>query len=227
MTHLEEESMPQAITTINLWAANFILSRFGGVNCYLVQTDTGFILIDTGFPSQRAALVKALERAGCQPGNLRLIILTHGDADHAGNGAYLRKKYRAPIAIHRSESKAVASGDMALNRKNKPEILGRLALFFLSFVRQSHFHPDVSVEDGGDLSRYGFAAHVLHLPGHSKGSIGILTTHGDLFCGDLLWNRDKPAPYVPIDDLADVRTSIPRDAQRDTLFKEKNEQSLS
>jgi len=42
------------------------------------------------------------------------------------------------------------------------------------------------LEEGQPLSDVGLDASVLHLPGHSKGSIGILTASGDLFCGDLL-----------------------------------------
>ena len=49
------------------------------------------MLIDTGKPEKRADLVARLERAGCRPGDLRLIVLTHGDYDHAGNAAYLRE----------------------------------------------------------------------------------------------------------------------------------------
>jgi glyoxylase-like metal-dependent hydrolase (beta-lactamase superfamily II) len=55
------------------------------------------------------------------------------------------------------------------------------------------FKPDLYIDEGYDFSGYGFDAKVLELPGHSKGSIGTLMTSGDLFCGDLLVNTDKPA----------------------------------
>ena len=57
----------------------------GRVNCYLLKTAGGYVLIDTGLDRQRAALEKQLARAGCEPGNLGLIVLTHGDVDHAAN----------------------------------------------------------------------------------------------------------------------------------------------
>jgi glyoxylase-like metal-dependent hydrolase (beta-lactamase superfamily II) len=41
------------------------------------------------------------------------------------------------------------------------------------------FSPDVILEDGDALAQYGFDAAVLHLPGHSKGSIGILMPGGE------------------------------------------------
>jgi glyoxylase-like metal-dependent hydrolase (beta-lactamase superfamily II) len=48
------------------------------------------------------------------------------------------------------------------------------------------FKPDIFLRDGQDLGEYGFGAKIIHLPGHTKGSIGILTEEGDLFAGDTL-----------------------------------------
>nr|MDO8075676.1 MBL fold metallo-hydrolase [Candidatus Freyarchaeota archaeon] len=74
--------------------------RLGTVNCYLIKTDTSYILIDTGCSNKRTELEKELESAGCKPGNLKLVVLTHGDFDHTGNAAYLREKFGTRIAMH-------------------------------------------------------------------------------------------------------------------------------
>ena len=74
-------------------------------------------------------------------------------------------------------------------------------LRFFKLKKSDRFQPDVCLEDGDDLREYGFDAQVLHLPGHSNGSIGVLTAGGDLFCGDLLRNWGKPAPGFGIFDL--------------------------
>ncbi len=43
------------------------------------------------------------------------------------------------------------------------------------------------------MALYGLDGQVLNTPGHSTGSVCILTASGDLFCGDLLSNaRQKP-----------------------------------
>jgi len=76
------------------------------------------------------------------------------------------------------------------------------------FGKSERFKPDLYIEDRYDLSEYGFYAKALHIPGHSKGSIGILTAGGDLFCGDLLENTDKPVLNSIIDDLAAANTSV-------------------
>ena len=194
--------MTQEIKTINL----------GGVNCYLVKAGDGFILIDTGFSSKRPFLEKELARAGAIPGNLALILLTHGDSDHAENCAYLRGKYGAPITMHLDDSGMVENGDMSWNRKSKPDKISIsfriMTKLFSGSNKPGIFNtckPDFYIVDGQSLFEYGFRAEVLHLPGHSKGSIGILTTSGDLFCGDMFYNF---AGFKYIDDLTDYHASI-------------------
>ena len=51
---------------------------------------------------------------------------------------------------------------------------------------------------------------MLHLPGHSAGSIGILTSAGDLFCGDLLENTRQPTLNSIMDDVPTAQASIER-----------------
>jgi len=178
------------------------------VNCYLVKTGDGYILIDTGRTNKRGAIEKELESAGCRPGSLKLIVLTHGDFDHCGNAAYLRRKFGTKIAMHYDDSGMVERGDMFWNRK-KPNTLIRIIFgLFFRLSKSDRFKPDLHLKDGYDLSGYGFDAKVLHTPGHSKGSIGILTTGGDLFCGDLLANVDKPELWSIIDDLAAADASV-------------------
>jgi glyoxylase-like metal-dependent hydrolase (beta-lactamase superfamily II) len=193
--------------------------NLGGVNCYLVRIGGGFILIDTGVAARRADLERELVSAGCQPGHLKLIILTHGDSDHADNAAYLRDKYGALIAMHQSDAGMVERGDMSWNRKARADrvALGFRLIMVVSGVVQRFrgparfdtFTPDLILTDGADLAGYGFDARVLHLPGHSKGSLGILTARGELFCGDLLYNFGKPGALF-LDDLADFRASLAR-----------------
>ena len=111
----------------------------------------------------------------------------------------------------------VETGDTGWGRKPKPDrmtVAGRfirVAGKAMEATRRGGgletFAPDLLVEDGFDLSDYGLEARVLHLPGHSRGSIGVLTADGDLFCGDLLYDWRRPS--VPICDDADAwETSI-------------------
>ncbi|MCW7077800.1 MAG: MBL fold metallo-hydrolase [Canidatus Methanoxibalbensis ujae] len=182
--------------------------KLGTVNCYLIETDTGYILIDTACSNKRAELEKELEKAGCKPGNLKLIVLTHGDFDHTGNAAHLREKFGAGIAMHHGDSGMSERGDMFWNRRKGNVLLGMMARILFRFGKKERFKPDLCIDEGYDLTEYGFNAKVLHIPGNSKGSIGILTADGDLFCGDLLENKDKPVLSSIMDDLTVANESV-------------------
>jgi hydroxyacylglutathione hydrolase len=197
-----EGGMSFGVSTINL----------GGVNCYLAKCTDGFVLIDTGFSTKRDFLVRQLEKAGCRPGNLKLILITHGDSDHAGNGAFLRRTYGAKVGMHPLDVGMVERGDMGWNRKAKPDrmsLLFRLMGVVVSVVAKRHkfetFSPDIEVRDGFPLSIYGFNARVVHIPGHSKGSIGVLTEDGKLYCGDFLYNMPG---MNHVDDMNDRNASL-------------------
>ena len=196
--------MSQEIKTISL----LLPYRLGSVNCYLIKTDTGYILVDTACSNKRADLEKELESAGCKPGNLKLIVLTHGDFDHTGNAACLRKKFGTKIAMHYDDSGMVERGNMFLNRKKSNILIRIVAPILFGFGKSERFKPDLYIQDGDDLSEYGFDAKVLYIPGHSKGSIGILTADGDLICGDLLENTDKLGLNSIMDDLTAANTSV-------------------
>ncbi len=180
-----------------------------------MKTARGFFLIDTGNYSDCANLEKALGQAGVAPGNLKLVLLTHGDFDHSGNAAFLQQKFGTKIAMHAEDVEMIKRGDQGWNRKARADritLFGKIIIFVSSQIVKpaifKPFRPDLLVNDGDDLAEYGFEAKILHLPAHSRGSIGILTADGDLFCGDLLMNMFKPEPHFMIDDMADFHASI-------------------
>lgn len=178
------------------------------VNCYLLNSGNNFILIDTGKSGERKAIEDELNKAGCKPGNLKLIVLTHGDFDHCGNAAYLREKFNTKIAMHEADSGMVEHGDMLWNRKRPNVLVTTLMKLLFRLKRADHFQPDTTVKAGDNLSEYGFDAEVIEIPGHSKGSIGLLTADGDLFCGDLLANTSKPDLWSIMDDHEAARASV-------------------
>lgn len=197
--------MPQEIKTINL----MMPIKMGSVNSYLIRTSSGFILIDTGSPNQQTEIERELDNAGCQPGDLSLIVLTHGDFDHSGNAAYLRKKFGAKTAMHIEDLGMVEHGDMFGNRQKGNNVITRkLVPILFGFGNSRRFTPDFYLDEDADLSEYGLEAEVLYLPGHSKGSIGILTATGDLFCGDLLESTKQPVLNSLMDDPVAGNASV-------------------
>ena len=182
--------------------------RMGSVNSYLIETISGCLLIDTGGSTARKVLLSELITLGCTSNSLRLVLITHGDFDHIGNAACLRLQYTTRIAMHHDDSGMAEQGDMFANRQKSNPLIGALLPVFSGFGEKERFTPDIFISDGYDLSNFGLDAKIISLPGHSKGSIGILTSNGDLFCGDLLENTKGPALNSLMDDQAAARDSI-------------------
>ena len=192
--------MPETIETITLR----LPLRMGKVNCYLIGTGSERVLIDTGPAKDRGTLEWGLHAAECEPGDISLIVITHADTDHTGNCAYLKKEFKTKVALHPDEVAAVTGGDLTQTRANITPGKRRLAKMGGSMTRlkpADQFKPNITVEGGETLSAYGVNARIIHTPGHSMGSISILTSDGDLFCGDLLENGKRgPGPGSIVDD---------------------------
>jgi glyoxylase-like metal-dependent hydrolase (beta-lactamase superfamily II) len=75
-------------------------------------------------------------------------------------------------------------------------------------INLSRFKPDIFLQDGQGLHEYGLNARVVHIPGHTKGSIAILTDQGDLFSGDTLVNMRKPQAATIIENEDELKKSI-------------------
>jgi hydroxyacylglutathione hydrolase len=144
--------------------APFILNV--SVNCYLVRISSGFILIDTGRANKRNAIEKELESADCHPGNLKLIVLTHGDFDHSGNAAYFREKFGSQIAMYKDDSGMVEHGDMLWNRSERNILIRMIFKLFFRLSKSDRFKPDFHIDERYDFSENGFDAEVLEIPGH-------------------------------------------------------------
>lgn len=199
-----------------------------GVNCYAAKSENGFILFDTGghlvmdkhFTNRREDLQKELAAAGCTEHNLRLIVLTHGDNDHACNAAYLRTRYNTKIAMHSGDSELVENPSLHkwMESFQYHSLAYRLVFRLLNktITKATQrtledfqpFSPDVLLNDGFDLSSYGLDAAVIHLPGHTKGSIAILTKSGDLIAGDTFSNIKRPSSAPNADDFKQLSISI-------------------
>lgn len=199
-----------------------------GVNAYLLKSENSFVLVDTGgyllrdgeLTNRREILTKSLEDAGCTGQKLKLILLTHGDNDHSGNAAFLKERYQSKIAIHNDDRELVEQPTVEtwmksfrygswvmklafqLLKKTITKVTEKTLAVFESFS------PDLLLEDGFDLSAYGVAATVICIPGHTKGSVAVLTPNGDLIAGDTFTNMKKPKIAPNADDFKQLVTSV-------------------
>ena len=188
----------------------------GFVNAYLLAIEDGFILVDTGMRNQRARLEKALAMAGCTPGRLRLIVATHGDIDHTANCAYLRTEFRAPVAMHAGDASMVEQADWPKRKVTSSSLRLMHTIMRLTGVTRrmgagfERFTPDFELVEGQSLESHGLAATVLHIPGHTPGSVALALADGGLICGDTVENRGGLHPTRIVDEEAQLHASLER-----------------
>lgn len=73
------------------------------VNWTLVADGTGVMLIDAGYPGDREDVVGTLRRLGCEPGDVRAILLTHAHIDHLGSAIWFAKEFGTAVYCHADE----------------------------------------------------------------------------------------------------------------------------
>lgn len=71
------------------------LTRFGLVNCYLVQENDGLTLIDAGLAGSHDGILQAARNAKLP---IRRIVLTHAHMDHVGSVDALAAQLQVPVA---------------------------------------------------------------------------------------------------------------------------------
>ena len=158
---------------------------------YLIEYDGGLVLVDTGGPGAGPRLLRAIQELS--KGDLRLIFITHAHLDHYGSAAALRGLTGAPIAIHPADAAAMQRGETIIGAARGR---GRLLQLFMPtiqpFIHLTPTAPDLLLEDGEELSRFGLHAAVLHTPGHTAGSCCLVVEERLVFAGDLVSNTGRP-----------------------------------
>jgi hydroxyacylglutathione hydrolase len=181
-------------------------------NVYLLTGERA-VLIDSGGPSDVPRILAFLEEHDIAADQLALILLTHGHWDHAGGAKALRDATKAPIALHRGDLELVRRGT---NGRPKPTC--SMGYLIRAFVNRDYppFEPDLEIDDALDLQPFGVDARVLLTPGHTAGSISVLTGEGDAIVGDLLmggWLGGKLFPTRPgmhyfAEDVQQLKASL-------------------
>jgi len=155
-----------------------------GANAYLVKREEGVTVVDTGLPGSAGRILDYVERIGCHRSDVRTIVLTHSDMDHAGSVARLKEETHANVAIHEADAPRL-SGEKELKRVKG--LLGLLIRVASVFVRFNRVKADVLLKDSDAIE----GLTVVHTPGHTEGSICLYLPGRALFVGDtLLTNHD-------------------------------------
>jgi glyoxylase-like metal-dependent hydrolase (beta-lactamase superfamily II) len=153
---------------------------------YVVEHDEGHIVVDTGFHHataervsrnplfRRIARVKVdagdvvaaqMRSRGLRPEDVRLVLPTHLDMDHAGGVGYFPN---AEVRVHRSEweYRKTLGGRLRFQPRSWPDGFSP-TLYDLAPNAYGAFERSLAVADRRDVT-------IVPTPGHSRGHVGIV-----------------------------------------------------
>ena len=81
----------------------YMLENIGPAPAFLLVSQDGLTLIDTGMARKAKNLIAQLEENNYAFSDLRMIVLTHCHNDHTGGVAELMKRTHAQLVAHQDE----------------------------------------------------------------------------------------------------------------------------
>ena len=173
--------------------------RSSFVNAYIVRGDRT-IIIDTGYPGLGEKILARMTEQGIKPGDVSLILITHGHNDHFGSAGFLKDKTGAPVAIHKNDADALRK---AVNPPLYPVgAVGRIMAAIAGMMKTPNaqgLEPDILIEDEMDLAKFGIEGKVIPTPGHTAGCVTVLLAGGCALQGDMIFGGmlRKHTPRFP------------------------------
>jgi glyoxylase-like metal-dependent hydrolase (beta-lactamase superfamily II) len=179
-----------------------VLNRRG--NSYLICSENGNSLVDTGRISSYHQLKKNIHVLNIKPESIGLLILTHTHYDHCQNTCAIKEQTNCKIVVSEKESiytergfTPLPNGTFVLTRviSNLGKWIGQRKFGYKPFV------ADLLIADELDLKP--FSIKLISTPGHSPGSISVIVDDEMAIVGDALFGVFRKSVFPPFADDVD------------------------
>lgn len=127
---------------------------------YLIVTDQGNILINTGFEGDVKKIKESIKKLGFQYSDTKILLISHAHSDHSGGAALVKRETGAKYMVMAEDVSVVESGgktDFHYGKEKDPD------LFFQPTAVDRVLHDGDQVQ----LGQTALVAH--HTGGHTKG----------------------------------------------------------
>ena len=137
------------------------------VSVHLIDTGTGFIMIDTGYPNMLDVILENIKKVGLSVTDICAIFHSHGHIDHFGCTQEIVKLSGAKTYISRIEND-ILNGMLDLSWAKE-----------LNCPILPQFSCDVLIEDGDVFTFGDVSIRCVHTPGHTDGVMSFFITLAD------------------------------------------------
>lgn len=129
---------------------------------YLIVTDKGNILINTGLADSLPIIKKNIQKLGFKYRDTKILLLTQAHYDHLGAMADIKKETGAKLYVDGADAEVLKSGG-----KTDYE-MGKYGVTFKPVI------PDYILKDKDQVKLGNTKLTMLHHPGHTKGSCSFI-----------------------------------------------------
>jgi hydroxyacylglutathione hydrolase len=157
---------------------NYQAGRRLGVNVYLIDGGTEFLLIDIGYVDTADEIVELIRKMDFNLSTCKMVIATHADADHVQGITRARDLLKSKVAAHPLSVEPMETGDQIMT--------------YASIKAQGIEIPmpcckiDVLLNEGETINVGNVQLQVWHTPGHTAGQLSFKMGNL-LFCGDNIY----------------------------------------
>src|SRR5882762_5239158 len=144
---------------------NYQAGRRLGVNVYLIDGGSEFLLIDIGYLDTVDEIIELIRKMDFNLSTCKMIIATHADADHIQGIAHARELLKTKVAAHPLTVEPLETGD---------EIMTYATIKAQNFqIPMPRCPVDVTLNECDTVEIGTQRLKVWHTPGHTAGQLSF------------------------------------------------------